>query len=74
MLFLINIVPDDVLAIDEKTFYVTNVYHYSNDRSVLMHTFEIFTKRPWGNILLCSKDNEWQCSIVNGFDFVKSIF
>ncbi|CAF2699321.1 unnamed protein product [Rotaria sp. Silwood2] len=57
-------VPDDVLAIDEKTFYVTNVYYYRKDKSNLMHTFEVFFKRPWTNLLLCSKTNEWQCSIV----------
>jgi hypothetical protein len=39
---------------------------------MLMHNFEILTKRPWGNILLCSKGNEWQCSIVNRFDNAKS--
>ncbi len=63
--FFTKIAPDDVLVIDEKTFYVTNVYHYREDKSVLMHTFEVFTQRPWTNVLLCSKTNEWQCSIVN---------
>ena len=58
-------VPDDVLAIDEKTFYVTNIYHYRKDQSVFMHNIEVFTNRPWTNLLLCSKTNEWQCSIVN---------
>ncbi|CAF3350970.1 unnamed protein product [Rotaria sp. Silwood1] len=57
-------VPDDVLAIDEKTFYVTNIHHHRIDKSRLMHTFEVFSQRPWGNLLLCSKTNEWQCSII----------
>ena len=52
-----------MLAIDEKSFYVTNVYHYRQDK-VLMHMFETITKRPWTNVLLCSKRDEWQCSIV----------
>ena len=56
--------PDDVLAIDEKTFYVTNVYHYRKDHSALMHSFELFAKRPWHNVLLCAKEKNWQCSIV----------
>ncbi|CAF0887012.1 unnamed protein product [Rotaria sordida] len=57
-------VPDDVLAIDDKTFYVTNIYRHRKDKSNLMHTIEVFSKRPWSNLLLCSKKNEWQCSIV----------
>jgi hypothetical protein len=60
-----QIVPDDVLAIDEKTFYVTNIYHYRKDQSAFMHTIETFTRRSWTNVLLCSKQNEWQCSIVD---------
>jgi len=60
-----KIVPDDVLPIDENTFYVTNVHHYRKDQSVFMHNFETFTQRPWTNALLCSKTNKWQCSIVN---------
>lgn len=64
-IIITKIVPDDVLAIDEKTFYVTNIYHYRKDKSAFMHTFEIFTKRSWTDLLLCSKTNEWQCSIVN---------
>jgi len=65
VLFKNKIAPDDVLAIDEKTFYVTNVYHYRKDKSELMHTFELLTKRPWTDLLLCSRTQEWQCSIVN---------
>jgi hypothetical protein len=59
-----KLAPDDVLAIDEKTFYVTNVYHYRMDQSALLYNFETFTKRPWTDVLLCSKTDEWKCSIV----------
>jgi len=62
-----KLVPDDVVAIDENTFYVTNVYHNRKDKSHLMHAFEIVTQRPWTNVLLCSKTNEWHCSIVSGY-------
>ncbi|UJR33335.1 hypothetical protein I4U23_020784 [Adineta vaga] len=57
-------VPDDILPIDEKTFYVTNVYHYRTDISPLLHKIEVFAKRPWGNLLLCSKTHEWHCKMV----------
>ncbi|CAF3443277.1 unnamed protein product [Rotaria socialis] len=56
--------PDDVLVIDENAFYITNVYHHTKDKSVLMHTFEVFTKRPWTDLLLCSKTNRWKCSVI----------
>ena len=62
---ILSIVPDDVYAIDENTFYVTNVYHYRKDQSAILHTLEILAKRPWTNILLCKKTNQWQCSIVS---------
>ena len=57
-------VPDDVLPIDENTFYVSNVYHYRADKSPYLHLFETFGRRPWTDVLLCSKTNEWQCKIV----------
>jgi len=56
--------PDDVLPIDENTFFVTNVYHYRKDYSSFLHTFEIATRRPWTNLLLCSKKSQWDCSTV----------
>ncbi|CAF0762090.1 unnamed protein product [Adineta ricciae] len=56
--------PDDVLPIDENTFYVSNVYHYRADKSPYLHLFETLGRRPWTDVLLCSKTNEWQCKII----------
>ena len=30
-----------------------------------MHTFELLTRRPWTQLMLCSKTTQWQCSVVS---------
>jgi hypothetical protein len=66
------IAPDDILVIDENTFYVTNVYYYRMDKSILMRNIELVTKRPWTNVVLCSKSKtiKWNCSIVHKYSFL----
>ncbi|CAF0961113.1 unnamed protein product [Adineta steineri] len=58
-------VPDDVLPINENAFYVTNIYHYRADKSSFLHKFEVYTQRPWTDLLLCTKTNKWQCKKIS---------
>lgn len=53
---------NDVQAIDERSFYVSNWKHFRPDQHPILDHIQGFTKRRWTDVLFCSlEDGRWDC-------------
>ncbi|KAJ1651249.1 hypothetical protein IWQ61_008143 [Dispira simplex] len=61
--------PNSLYAVSDQAFYVSNDCHY---RSGLMQILEIFTQRPWSNIVFRNQDGRIR-QAVGGIVFANGI-